>query len=104
MAESTLQIPERIAPGELIAVRSIVSHPVTAGGRLVSPGESACFIQEAVVTYDGREVARFEWRSPEVRDPIVSFKLRADREAPLTMTWRDDRGAVFEKSVDVTFR
>ena len=52
----------------------------------------------------GREVARFEWRSPEVRDPIVSFKLRADREAPLTMTWRDDRGAVFEKSVDVTFR
>jgi hypothetical protein len=104
MAEAKLRIPERIAPGDYIVVHSTVAHPVAGSHLRERQGDAACFIREAVVTYDGREVARFEWPAVGARDAVVSFRLKADREAPITMTWRDDRGAVFEKSVDVTFR
>jgi hypothetical protein len=33
----------------------------------------------------------------------VSFSLKADREAPLSMTWKDNKGAVYSKSVDIAF-
>jgi len=43
------------------------------------------------------------WTSGISRDPIVSFTLRADREAPLTMTWTDNKGGVFTQSADIRF-
>jgi hypothetical protein len=33
----------------------------------------------------------------------VSFHLVADREGPLTMTWTDSKGAVFEQTAQITF-
>ncbi|MGE5231948.1 MAG: thiosulfate oxidation carrier complex protein SoxZ, partial [Deltaproteobacteria bacterium] len=51
----------------------------------------------------GDEVARFEWTSGISRDPVVSFSLRADREAPLTMTWKDNKGGVYTRSVNIAF-
>ena len=45
----------------------------------------AFFIKDVVVTYGDAQVARFDWTSGVSKDPIVSFTLRADREAPLTM-------------------
>ena len=45
----------------------------------------AYFIKDVVVTYGDEQVARFEWTSGVSKDPIVSFTLKADKEAPLTM-------------------
>ena len=56
-----------------------------------------------VVTYGGQQVARFEWTSGISRDPVISFTLKADKEAPLAMVWTDNKGGVFKQSVDITF-
>ena len=37
------------------------------------------------------------------RDPVVTFTLRADKEAPLTMVWTDSKGGVYRRSVDIVF-
>jgi hypothetical protein len=37
------------------------------------------------------------------RDPVVSFTLKADKEAPLAMAWTDTKGSVYRKSVDIAF-
>jgi sulfur-oxidizing protein SoxZ len=63
----------------------------------------AYFIKDVVVSYGGQEVARFMWTSGVSRDPIISFTLRADREAPLTMTWTDNKGGVYTQSAAVKF-
>jgi hypothetical protein len=34
---------------------------------------------------------------------VVTFTLRADREAPLTMVWTDNKGGVYRQSVHITF-
>jgi sulfur-oxidizing protein SoxZ len=63
----------------------------------------AYFLKDVVVTYGDEEVARFEWTSGISRDPVVSFTVKADKEAPLTMVWTDNKGAAFKQSVGIAF-
>jgi sulfur-oxidizing protein SoxZ len=105
VGEARIRVPERIARDEMITVNSIISHPMDTGFFRTKDGDPipAYFINNVVVTYGGEEVARFEWTSGVSRDPVVSFSLKADREAPLTMTWKDNKGGVYSQSVDIAF-
>jgi sulfur-oxidizing protein SoxZ len=105
IGEARIKIPERIARGEVIVVNSIISHPMDTGFFRTADGDPipAYFIKEVVVTYGDEEVARFEWTSGISRDPVVSFTVKADKEAPLTMVWTDNKGAAFKQSVGISF-
>jgi sulfur-oxidizing protein SoxZ len=105
IGEARIRVPDRIERGDLIIVNSIVSHPMDTGFFRDAEGDPipAYFIKEVVVTYGGTEVARFEWTSGISRDPVVSFSIKADKEAPLTMVWIDNKGATFKQSVNITF-
>lgn len=103
--EARIRVPSRIARGEIITVNAIVSHPMDTGFFRTPEGAPipAYFIKDVVVTYGDEEVARFEWTSGVSRDPVISFTLRADREAPLSMVWTDNKGGVFRQSVNIAF-
>ncbi|MGH7630599.1 MAG: thiosulfate oxidation carrier complex protein SoxZ [Gemmatimonadales bacterium] len=103
--EARIRVPAQIKKGDLITVHSIVSHPMDTGFFRTREGDRipAYFIKDVVVTYGGQEVARFEWTSGISRDPVVTFTLRADREAPLTMVWTDNKGGVYRESADIAF-
>ena len=105
IGEARIKLPGRISRGDLITVNSIISHPMDTGFFRDAAGDPipAYFIKQVVVTYGGAEVARFDWTSGMSRDPVVSFALRAEKEAPLTMVWTDNKGATFKQSVNITF-
>jgi sulfur-oxidizing protein SoxZ len=105
VGEARIRIPEQIRKGDVITVHSIVSHPMDTGFFRTRDGDPipAYFIKDVVVTYGDQEVARFEWTSGISRDPVVTFTIRADREAPLTMVWTDNKGGVYRQSATVTF-
>jgi sulfur-oxidizing protein SoxZ len=105
IGDARIRIPDRIARGDLITVNAIVSHPMDTGFFRTADGQPipAFFIKDVVVTYGGEQVARFEWTSGVSRDPIVSFTLTADKEAPLTMVWTDTKGGVYKRTVGVAF-
>jgi sulfur-oxidizing protein SoxZ len=105
IGEARIKVPDRVNPGDLITVNSIISHPMDTGFFRDAEGRPipAYFIKDVVVTYGDQEVARFEWTSGISRDPVVSFTLKVDREAPLTMVWTDNKGASFKQSVAISF-
>jgi sulfur-oxidizing protein SoxZ len=98
-------IPTTIRRGDVIDVRALVEHPMATGLFRDPDGNPipAYFINDVTVTYGDREVAHFAWTSGISRDPFVEFPLVADREAPLTITWKDNKGGVFGQSVDIRF-
>ncbi len=100
-----IRVPSRITKGDVITVTAIVEHPMDTGLFRTREGAAipAWFIKDVVVTYGDQEVARFEWTSGISKDPVVTFTLRADREAPLAMAWTDSKGATFRQSVDIRF-
>jgi sulfur-oxidizing protein SoxZ len=105
IGEARIRVPDRVTKGELIVVNAIIAHPMDTGFFRDADGKPipAYFIKDVVVRYGDQEVARFMWTSGISRDPIISFTLRADREAPLTMTWTDNKGGVFTQSAEVKF-
>jgi sulfur-oxidizing protein SoxZ len=105
IGEARIRVPDQVVQGDVIVVNAIISHPMHTGFFRDADGQPipAYFIEHVVVTYGDREVARFRWTSGISRDPIVSFTLRADREAPLTMVWTDNQGGVFKQSADIKF-
>jgi sulfur-oxidizing protein SoxZ len=105
IGEARIRVPDRVSRGDLITVNSIISHPMDTGFFRDAEGDPipAHFIKQVVVTYGDQEVARFEWTSGISRDPVVSFTLKADREAPLTLVWTDNKGASFKHSVGISF-
>jgi sulfur-oxidizing protein SoxZ len=105
IGEARIKVPDRITRGEVIVVNSIISHPMDTGFFRNADGDAipAYFIKEVVVTYGEEEVARFEWTSGISRDPVVSFTVKADKEARLTMVWTDNKGAAFKQSVGINF-
>ena len=105
IGDARIRIPDRIARGDLIIVNAIVVHPMDTGFFRTAEGQPipAFFIKDVVVTYGDEPVARFEWTSGVSKDPIVSFTLKADKEAPLTMVWTDSKGAVYRQSVAIAF-
>ncbi len=105
IGDARIRLPDRIQQGDLITVNAIISHPMDTGFFRTAAGDPipAYFIKDVVVTYGSQKVAHFEWTSGISRDPVVSFTLKADREAPLTMVWTDNKGAIFKQSVHVGF-
>jgi thiosulfate oxidation carrier complex protein SoxZ len=105
IGDARIRIPDRIARGDLIIVNAIVAHPMDTGFFRTAEGQPipAFFIKDVVVTYGDESVARFEWTSGVSKDPIVSFTLTADKEAPLTMVWTDSKGGVYRQSVAIAF-
>jgi sulfur-oxidizing protein SoxZ len=105
IGDARIRVPDRINRGDLILVNAIISHPMdtgffrTAEGKPIPP----YFISSVVITYGSDEIARFDWTSGISRDPVVSFTLRADREAPLTMVWTDNKGGSYKQSVNIAF-
>lgn len=105
IGEARIRVPDQIKRDDLITVNSIISHPMDTGFFRTAEGDPipAYFIKQVVVTYGDQEVARFEWTSGISRDPVVSFTLTADKEAPLTIVWTDNKGATFKQSVNISF-
>jgi thiosulfate oxidation carrier complex protein SoxZ len=105
VGEARIRIPDRIARGEIITINSIISHPMDTGFFRTAEGKPipAWFIKDVVITYGDEQVARFTWTSGISRDPVISFSLMADKEAPLTMVWSDNKGDVYRQSIPITF-
>ena len=105
IGQGKIILPAKIARNAVINIRALLSHPMLTGMSRDQAGVPipAYFVNEVEVTYGGERVAHFEWSSGISRDPFVGFSLRASKEAPVTVTWRDNKGGVYTSSADVRF-
>ena len=105
LGAARILVPAGIRPGEVIDVRALVEHPMATGLFRDAAGNPipAYFINDVSVAYGDQEAAHFVWSSGISRDPFVEFPLRADREAALTFTWKDNKGGVFSQTADIKF-
>lgn len=98
-------VPDRIQRGDVIRVQVLVQHPMDTGffrdaNANIIP---AWFIKDVVVRYGDEQIATFEWTSGISKDPMVTFQLKAEKEAPLTFQTRDNRGNEFSGSTEIKF-
>jgi|HubBroStandDraft_2_1064218.scaffolds.fasta_scaffold02182_11 sulfur-oxidizing protein SoxZ len=105
IGEAKILLPLSVARDAVIDVRALLVHPMDTGFFRDAEGNPipAYFVNAVTIAYGGEQVARFEWTSGISRDPFVRFPLRASREAPVQITWKDNKGGVYQQSVDLKF-
>lgn len=94
-----------VKKGEVIEIKSLIKHPMETGLRKNKETGAfipAHFIDSVVVAYGGKDILTVNWTGAVSKDPFFSFFVRAEASGPLKMTWRDNKGQTFEKSIKIT--
>ncbi|MDR5695744.1 MAG: thiosulfate oxidation carrier complex protein SoxZ [Armatimonadota bacterium] len=109
-----LRLPSTIQKGEVIEVKVKIKHPSRTGLRLVEDAKTpferfvrerpAIYIKTVEVFYGAERISLFELNSSTSDDPLLAFKVRADREAPLKVVFTNNQGKRFEVTEQVRFR
>lgn len=96
-----IKLPERVRRGDIVEVKTMVSHPMETGYRTGADGRLVArdIVRELVCTYDGVEVFRAELFPAIAANPYITFELRATRSGEVSFRWTDERGRSLRRSV-----
>jgi sulfur-oxidizing protein SoxZ len=102
-ARALINVPPKARRGEIIGIKSLISHVMETGFRPNATGQliPRDIIKEFVCTYNGVEVFRAELFSAVSANPFVAFTTRATESGTITMTWTGDNGFHASESVAI---
>lgn len=98
-----LRLPSSVARGDVIEVRTLLSHPMESGHRIDGQGNPIprLIVQTMVARFNGEEVFSAEWSSGVAANPYQSFRLRVDEPGELEVVWSDEMGNVWRDSARI---
>lgn len=86
--------PARATVGEVITIRTLISHPMESGFRRDPTGQ--VIARDILVRFECRFDAEFVFAADlapgTAANPYVSFHYRAERSGTLQFIWRDQAG------------
>jgi len=102
--KSFVKLPARYRKGDVILVKSILKHPQHTGrGKDKETGKviPALYITRVEVFYLGKLITSIDGKPSLSKDPFFAFKVRVADSGTLAIVWKDNRGAVYENSVEI---
>jgi len=102
-----IRVPRRIKKGKLIEVRVKVQHNSYTGLTIVDgkyKAEKPPYYLSMMEVYYGKDlVSKYEMTSATSPNPLIRFKMIADKEAPLRVKFTNSENKVKEAKTDVKF-
>ena len=83
------------AAGDSTEVKVLMSHEMETGQRKDAQGQTipAWFIQNVVVSWNGKTVLSAQWGTAVSKNPFLSFKFKGGAKGDkIAITWTDNRG------------
>ena len=81
--------------GDSTEVKVLMNHEMETGQRKDAKGETipAWFIQNVLVTWNGKTVLSAQWGTAIAKNPFVSFKFKGGAKGDkMVIHWVDSRG------------
>ena len=103
MAGALINVPERARRGEVIEIKTLVSHPMETGYRRTQLGAPIArdIIRSFVCTYNGTEVFRADLHPAIAANPFLVFSTVATESGTLSFQWTGDNGFSLTESVAI---
>ena len=103
MASVLINVPERARRGEIIEIRTLVSHPMETGYRRSQLGAPIPrdIIRRFVCTYNGTEVFRAELHPAIAANPFIAFSTVATESGTIAFHWTGDNGFTATESAAI---
>ena len=104
MAKALIRMPTEAKRGEVLEVKTLISHPMETGYRRDSMGQAIPrhIINRFVCTYHGQEVFRAEFFPAIAANPFLSFFTVATETGEVIFQWTDDQGNIQTETVRIT--
>lgn len=104
MTRPLINVPARAKRGQVIEIKTLISHAMESGFRHSSIGVllPRDIITEFVCTYDGEEIFRADLFPAISANPFVTFHTVATKSGTLTFTWTGDNGFSVTEQASIT--
>lgn len=99
-----VRVPKKLKKGQLFEVKTLVTHDMETGLRKdKATGKKLPrdIINNLYVTYNGTEVLNAKWAPSVSANPYTGFYVVADASGPMELTWTDDAGVKYTKTVTI---
>jgi sulfur-oxidizing protein SoxZ len=104
MPRALINLPKTVRKGEVIEIKTLISHPMETGQRRDPAGQPIPrdIIHSFSCAYNGVEVFRAELHPAISANPYIAFFTVATESGFLGFTWTDDQGNVQTETVAIT--
>jgi sulfur-oxidizing protein SoxZ len=104
MITPRIRIPKKAKKGEVIEIKTLISHPMETGHRRDVGGQliPRHIIHTFTCSYNGAEVFRADWHPAVAANPYLSFYTLATESGRLRFEWVDDDGSVYMAEAEIT--
>jgi len=104
MARALINVPAKAGRGQVIEIKTLISHVMETGYRPDSNGKIVPrdIINKFVCTYNGVEIFRADLHPAIAANPFISFFTVATESGVLAFTWTDDDGKLFTEKANIT--
>ena len=104
MASALINVPARAKRGEIIEIKTLVSHTMETGFRRTQLGAviPRDIITLFVCTYNGLEIFRAELFPAIAANPFITFQTVATASGTIEFKWTGDNEFAQTESVNIT--
>ncbi len=91
-----IRLPSQIKPGDLVEVKTLVTHDMESGHRRDAAGALVArkILRRMTCAYNGRPVFEATLEPAVASNPYIAFFLKATESGTLDFAWTDDDGTV----------
>ena len=104
MTKPRIRMPSQAKQGDVIEIKTLISHPMETGYRRDTQGQliPRQIIQTFTCTYNGTEVFRADWHPAVAANPYLAFYTVATESGQLRFEWVDEAGTVYRAEAEIT--
>ena len=104
MTPLRVRVPAQAKKGEVIEIKTLISHPMETGHQRDVQGQliPRRIIHTFICTYNGEEVFRADWHPAVAANPYLAFYTVATASGRLRFEWIDDDGSVYSTEAEIT--
>ncbi len=106
MSKPRIKVPKKASAGDVISIKTLVSHKMESGQRKDKQGEiiPRKIINKFSCDFNGKPVFSADIDAAISANPFLQFNARVSESGTFKFTWTDDDGSVIEaeKPIEVS--
>ena len=94
IGQPRVRLPAQAKAGEVIEIRTLVSHPMETGLRRSQKGETIPrdLVKRFVARFDGQEVFAMDLATAISANPYIAFPFKVEKAGSFEFVWINDAG------------
>lgn len=103
MSRALINVPPKAKRGDVITIRTLISHDMETGYRFTTTGQRIPreIINTFVARYNGEEIFRADFHQAVSANPFVQFHTVATESGEIAFEWTGDNGFSARETVKI---